>query len=167
MSNSDNALRTLKEEVKWLADVEQTARAVLRQNRVLPTKPVELTAEEVLRLVAGYRRAHETRALQPGEDIAEALERRGDALSVRAARHIRIKWNTEEGLRQQLRRTNDQLNGYSAQKAPADLCQPHGKDWLTCLECAREAVKAEKCEHGIPRRFCTALHAEIGNEVSK
>jgi hypothetical protein len=49
-------------------------------------------------------------ALQPGEDIAEALERRGDALSVRAARHIRIKWNTEEGLRQQLRRTNDQLN---------------------------------------------------------
>lgn len=55
--------RTLpsKEEAKWLADVEQTARSVLHQNRVLPyTKPVELTAEEVLRLVAGYRRSVET-----------------------------------------------------------------------------------------------------------
>lgn len=50
----------LSEEEAWLKDVEQTARAVLRQNRVLPTKPVELTAEEVLRLVAGYRRSSET-----------------------------------------------------------------------------------------------------------
>lgn len=52
----------------------------------------------------------ETLVLLPGEDIAEALERQGDALSLRAARHIRIKWNTEEGLRQQLRRATTQLN---------------------------------------------------------
>lgn len=48
---------------------------------------------------------------EPGDDIADILEKRGDALSVRAARHIRIKSQTEEGLRQQLRRANDQLNG--------------------------------------------------------
>jgi hypothetical protein len=47
---------------------------------------------------------------EPGDDIADILEKRGDPLSLRAARHIRIKWNTEEGLRQQLRHAIDQLN---------------------------------------------------------
>lgn len=62
--------------------------------------------------------------LLPGEDIAEALERRGDALSVRAARHIRIKWNTEDGLRQQLRREVERLNASpdSPQKTEACNC---------------------------------------------
>lgn len=38
------------------------------------------------------------------EDIVDELEVRGDPLSMRAARYIRIKRNTEEGLERELRR---------------------------------------------------------------
>lgn len=38
------------------------------------------------------------------EDIVDELEARGDSLSLRAARYIRIKRNTEEGLERELRR---------------------------------------------------------------
>jgi hypothetical protein len=39
-------------------------------------------------------------------DIAEELEARGDALSLRAARYISIKRTTERGLREQLQRAS-------------------------------------------------------------
>lgn len=38
------------------------------------------------------------------EDIVDALEAEGSPLSLRAARYIRIKRNTEEGLERELRR---------------------------------------------------------------
>lgn len=38
------------------------------------------------------------------KDIVELLEEHGSELSLRAARHIRIKWQTEDGLRKELRR---------------------------------------------------------------
>jgi hypothetical protein len=43
------------------------------------------------------------------EDIVDELEARGDPLSVRAARYIRIKRSTEDGLRTELRRVCQRL----------------------------------------------------------
>jgi len=44
------------------------------------------------------------------KDIAELLEDEGSVLSLRAARYIRIKWQTEEGLREQLHHCNQRLD---------------------------------------------------------
>ena len=50
---------------KWLADVERTARSVKRQNQCGANRAVELDADEVLKLVAGYRRSSDETAAEP------------------------------------------------------------------------------------------------------
>lgn len=56
-------------EQKWLADVERTARSVKRQNQCGANRAVELDADEVLKLVAGYRRSSDETS-----DDSELLE---------------------------------------------------------------------------------------------
>lgn len=51
------------------------------------------------------------------DDIAELLEKEGSTLSLRAARHIRIKWQTEEGLRQQIRHLQERLEAAHGEPA--------------------------------------------------
>jgi hypothetical protein len=95
-------LRAVLEQVhtqadQWLDNPLATGTRVIERIEKLAREALESSAPE-------------TAALLPGEDIAEALERRGDPLSLRAARYIRIKWNSEEGMRDQLRHANDRLN---------------------------------------------------------
>lgn len=42
-------------DAEWIADVENTAKSVQRQNQCGANRPVELSAEEVLKLVGSYR----------------------------------------------------------------------------------------------------------------
>lgn len=104
--------------------------------------------------------------LLPGEDIAEALERRGDALSVRAARHIRIKWNTEDGLRQQLRREVERLNASpdSPQKAGAN---PNDAFRWICIHCDTVSGIDDRICLGCKKPRYPRIDAQNGNEVQK
>lgn len=124
--------------------------------------------DEILRLNLEldemHRAAYETSVLLPGEDIAEALERRGDALSIRAARHIRIKWNTEEGLRQQLRRETERLNAIpeSSGKTPATREQIE-----TLVREFNESQEPKPFDVKTPERRLTASEERSFTETSR
>lgn len=62
-------------ESNWLADVERTARSVKRQNQCGANRAVELDADEVLKLVAGYRRQDEMSEVPTGP-VAGTAEHR-------------------------------------------------------------------------------------------
>jgi phosphoribosylformylglycinamidine (FGAM) synthase PurS component len=55
------------------------------------------------------------------EDIVDELEARGDPLSIRAARYIRIKRNTEEGLERELRRMCQKSLARESSEYPTDV----------------------------------------------
>lgn len=62
-----------KTDAEWLADVRRTAEGVKKQNEVLHySKPVELTADEVLELV---RRAEDGGPVSGCEYIIAAIDR--------------------------------------------------------------------------------------------